>query len=175
MKRYLFILVSICFSFTAIAQHVYDNYFDGQVYIVVQKEHNDTAAFSLDFVENLFSEINITSSTQPFTFSSDTLSRTWLLKFSPANKVDELIRELNQRPEVEFAERVPLTRVFLTPDDPLYSSTVHGYNWNWHLDIINAEGAWDISTGSADVKLAIVDNAIYTEHPELKNKSILEK
>lgn len=176
MKYLLSILaIIIVLAFSQLkAQNVYPDYKDGKIYIMLtesQMQFNNPIAF----IETLDLPANILSYHQPFTIDSDTLSRVWQLNFSSAEQVDYLLRELEQQKEIEFAEKIPLTKVFLTPNDPLYSSTSYGYQWNWHLDMIRAEEAWDISTGSSNVKVAVVDNAVYTNHPDLKNKIILEK
>lgn len=41
---------------------------------------------------------------------------------------------------------------------------------NWHLEKIAATDAWDFSTGSADVSVAIADGGFDTSHPELKGR-----
>ncbi|MFO8055078.1 MAG: S8/S53 family peptidase, partial [Bacteroidales bacterium] len=127
----------------------------------------------LEFLYSM--DVEILEISQPFTLGGDTLNRTREIRFRPKERVDSLIREMNLRDEVEFAERVPLTKIFHKPNDPLYSTTVYGYNWNWYLDKIEAEAAWEISKGSANIKIAVVDNAVYTDHPDLKNKVIAER
>lgn len=51
--------------------------------------------------------------------------------------------------------------------DPFYG-TIDGNNLSWHLDLINAEEAWNLQTASADVVVAVVDNAVWGEHPDLQ-------
>ncbi len=55
----------------------------------------------------------------------------------------------------------------------MYNYSFGNNNWNWHLDVINAEEAWDLNKGSADIKVAIVDNAVWIDHPDLANKIFL--
>ncbi|MDE7337997.1 MAG: S8 family serine peptidase, partial [Bacteroidales bacterium] len=50
-----------------------------------------------------------------------------------------------------------------TLNDPFYSS-----NFNWHLNLIHAEEAWKIQQGTPNIKVAVVDNAIWGEHPDLQ-------
>ena len=42
--------------------------------------------------------------------------------------------------------------------------------WNWHWVRANFPAAWDISKGSAGVKVAVIDSEFDTEHPDLKPK-----
>jgi len=43
-------------------------------------------------------------------------------------------------------------------------------SWNWHWVKANFPAAWDISRGSANVKVAVIDSEFDTEHVELKTK-----
>ncbi len=52
------------------------------------------------------------------------------------------------------------TKGAVTPNDPYFHN-------QWHLDQINAPDAWDIETGGASVKIAIVDSGVETSHPDL--------
>lgn len=54
-----------------------------------------------------------------------------------------------------------------SPDDPYYGTEL-GLNLKWHLDLINAEGAWAEQAGSSDIVVAVVDNAIWGEHEDLQ-------
>lgn len=42
--------------------------------------------------------------------------------------------------------------------------------WNWHFVVTNFPAAWDISRGSANVRVAVIDSEFDTEHLELKTK-----
>lgn len=50
----------------------------------------------------------------------------------------------------------------LAPNDPSYPS-------QWHLARIATPGAWDITTGSSGVIIAVLDTGIDTQHPDLPN------
>ena len=58
-----------------------------------------------------------------------------------------------------------------TPDDysVIWNSNV---NSDWALDMINSELAWDISTGSSNIKIAIVDSDFDTGHGELNSQVV---
>ena len=55
------------------------------------------------------------------------------------------------------------------PNDPAFSSK----DKIWYLNAINAQKAWDITRGSKDIKVAIVDNGFNLSHPELKDKVVM--
>lgn len=56
-----------------------------------------------------------------------------------------------------------------TPNDPAFSST----DKSWYLKSINAPNAWDITKGSTNLTIAIVDNGFSLKHPELQSKVVM--
>jgi serine protease len=65
------------------------------------------------------------------------------------------VQALMRHPAVVYAEPNYIVQAWLVPDDPYYSR-------QWHLHMINVEGAWDITTGS-DVVIAVVDTGVRTD------------
>lgn len=55
-------------------------------------------------------------------------------------------------------------RLTTTPDDPRYDE-------QWHYDLIRLPEAWDLTTGSADVIVAVLDTG-QTQHPDLAGRQI---
>ena len=84
------------------------------------------------------------------------------IKFSEFDRIDELIRELEKIGSVKFAEKEPIYTFDFVPND-----TWHTGNNKWYHDLVGSEDAWDISTGSSTVKVAIVDNAVFGGHSDL--------
>ena len=84
------------------------------------------------------------------------------IHFEDYTKADEIIERLSALKIVEYAEKDPLYKLFFTPNDPKYTTT-----GKWYHDVVNSEAAWDISQGSSNVKLAIVDNAVFADHEDL--------
>ena len=66
--------------------------------------------------------------------------------------------------------RKELHESFLTPNDPYFTTSFN--NGMWCLYQVNAPQAWDISTGDANVVVAVTDNAIQINHPDLVNKLV---
>ena len=47
-----------------------------------------------------------------------------------------------------------------------------GFPFQWHYPLINVPGAWDTSTGSAEVVVAVVDTGILGGHPDLRDQLV---
>ena len=104
------------------------------------------------------------------------LDRTFLLKFNPDADVDSIISALRANAEVEYAE--PNYRIALAtmiPDDPQFQDQwplrnlgigVEFYPSTPNADI-KATDAWEITTGSANVIVAVTDTGVDRTHPDL--------
>ena len=104
------------------------------------------------------------------------------LKFDDPRDAKEVAEEISQLPEVEFAEPDYLVYAMegitsnpgrvsspgprptaTTPNDPLYSE-------QWYLGTfpgVNAEAAWDSTTGDTTQIIAIIDTGVDWDHPDL--------
>lgn len=71
-----------------------------------------------------------------------------------------MIRALEKQPGIELAEPNYIRRALLDPNDTYYS-------YQWHYPLINLPDAWDITTGSSDVVVAVVDTGVLFDHPDL--------
>ncbi|MCB0430596.1 MAG: S8 family serine peptidase [Flavobacteriales bacterium] len=90
------------------------------------------------------------------------LRKVFRVHFDDYTRIDEIIAALKNSDLVEYAEKAPIYKIDYTPNDTYYSGTD-----KWYLDQVGASTAWDISTGRHEVKVAIVDNAVYTDHLDL--------
>jgi len=176
-------IVLALISLTGISQTYHKDYIDGQVYFKfkdqVQVDIPVNADRTVDlenapFLNAIRQQFDITSLSRPFDLNNDSkLVRTFELNFSQYDKIEDIMGELAKNPDLEYVEKVPLAYIEYTPNDTLYNFSYGYNNWNWHLDVINAEMAWDLNTGSPDIKVAIVDNAVWIDHPDLTNKIVL--
>lgn len=55
-----------------------------------------------------------------------------------------------------------------TPQDPI----MNNQDRSWYLHAVNAPEAWDITMGSEDIIVAVIDNGFNLLHPELKSKIV---
>gem|GEM_PF-1037326 len=70
-----------------------------------------------------------------------------------------------RRPEVRYAEPNHRFRILATPDDPDFN-LLWGLNQANDADI-DAPEAWDTTTGSDSVTVAVVDTGVQSNHPDL--------
>ncbi|RJS20142.1 peptidase S8 [Corallococcus sp. H22C18031201] len=70
-----------------------------------------------------------------------------------------IVKQLSVTPGVRYAESNLKVTSFAVPDDPYYAR-------QWHYANMNLPAAWDITTGSDSMVVAVVDTGI-TKHPDL--------
>ncbi len=87
-----------------------------------------------------------------------------LVKPEPGQTDDDVIASLRARGDVEFAEPNRVVSIAATPNDPLYSSN------QWSLPQMGLNTAWDTTTGSSSVIVAVVDTGVDAAHPDLAGK-----
>ena len=69
----------------------------------------------------------------------------------PNQTTDDVITRFARHPLIEFAEPDYEYEPALIPDDPWYGTA------QWHLRAIGCPAAWDATTGSPGVTIAIID------------------
>ncbi|MCX7669305.1 MAG: S8 family serine peptidase, partial [Anaerolineae bacterium] len=81
---------------------------------------------------------------------------------------ERALETLGRYPEIRYAERNGLVGATLIPSEPLFNDP-------WYIfapQTINAPAAWDISTGSPSVIVAIIDSGVSPTHPELAGRLV---
>jgi serine protease len=78
--------------------------------------------------------------------------------------VDDVARELRADPRVETAEPDQVRRADWTPDDPGFAGQER------YLRAVRLPGAWDTTTGSRYVVIAVLDTGVDLDHPDLARK-----
>jgi subtilisin family serine protease len=80
----------------------------------------------------------------------------------PEERLSTVLSALQNNPSIEFAEPNYILSPNLIPDDPYYPS-------EWHLAKINAPAAWDVTVGTSNVVIAILDSGVDATHPDLSS------
>ncbi|MDJ0781894.1 MAG: S8 family serine peptidase [Desulfosarcinaceae bacterium] len=95
----------------------------------------------------------------------------------PPEKLPSVLALLNADAIVVYAEPNYLLKPAAVPNDSHYNllwhlsntgQTVSGRDGTAGADI-DAESAWNITTGSKDVVIAVIDSGVAIDHPDLKN------
>ena len=73
------------------------------------------------------------------------------------------IDKLQAQPNVEYVQPNYIYTLDRSFNDP-------GIPYQWYLSKINAFGAWDVTTGSPDIKVAVIDSGLDYTHPEFAGK-----
>ncbi|HIF13897.1 MAG TPA: T9SS type A sorting domain-containing protein [Bacteroidetes bacterium] len=182
------ILVLVFFATSSIySQTVNPDYLDGRLWVKFKNnyhyEHLTDRKGKVDIKKIPLApqwvlKYQITEFNQSFHFMEhQDLTQVYEIVFSNIHMIDDLLIELKKLNSVDYAEPKPYVTTSYIPNDPYYSPTgmaKYGgpFNWKWPLDQINAEGAWQYTTGDPNIKVAIVDDGVWTSHPDLTNKVV---
>ena len=99
-----------------------------------------------------------------------------LVRTRDGESVSAAIRRLERRPGVAYAEPDYVNQASFAPNDPFLSEQyalhnfgqiVGGFEAGTADADIDAPEAWDVTRGSTDVLVAVIDSGIDTSHPEL--------
>ena len=163
MKYTCLSLMLFCMSFLSFSQNFNPDYQDGKVIFqvpvgghmfktfdgVLQPEDNP-------FLQSIFQEFGIYEVVQLHpNIKDEKLIRTYEIRFSEIQKTDILIGRVKSEIDVVYAEKKELHKTFLTPNDTYFTNSFN--NGMWCLYQINAPQAWDISTGDANIVVAVTD------------------
>lgn len=146
------------------AQTVDTNFVDGRIYVKVKASSNVDLANYTNFdptLNNLISAHQVTSMPKAFQTQGAAISKVFRVEYSNYAGVDDLITGFSSLQFIEYAEKAPLYYLSFTPNDLNTSQ-------QYALDVIQAEEAWEINKGSADVVVAIVDNGVNINHEDIQ-------
>lgn len=100
-----------------------------------------------------------------------------MMRRLPASQVAAVAAALAQQPDIDYAEADNIWTTQLAPTDPCYASAGNascssGYQWDLFDPVggINMPAAWDLTTGSAAIKVAIVDTGALFNHTDLSGR-----
>ncbi|MFC1916131.1 S8 family serine peptidase [Chloroflexota bacterium] len=81
----------------------------------------------------------------------------------PRGRVLEKVRAYSAKHAVSYAEPNYLCQVIGSPDD-------NYFNNQWGMNKVESPQAWDITKGSSDINIAILDTGVDMDHPDLAGK-----
>ena len=90
----------------------------------------------------------------------------------PYAEAERIAKQLELLDEVEYASPSGRRYIALTPDDPLY-----GQQWHYSAPAAGSYGAnlpnaWNLTTGSASIVVAVIDTGIRFDHPDLNGRTV---
>jgi len=89
----------------------------------------------------------------------------YVVAVTPGTELSTAAR-LSAHPLIAYAEPDYVVRAFIVPNDTYYAE------YQWNLRHINADEAWNTTTGNSDVVIAVVDTGVDLTHPDLAGKIV---
>lgn len=83
----------------------------------------------------------------------------------PKGQVEKFTKLYSLNPIIEYAEPNYTAEALFTPNDAYFGN-------QWGMTKVQAPQAWDLSTGSANIKIAILDTGIDEDHEDLAAKVV---
>lgn len=179
MKKTALLIWCVALFNLAFSQSYSPDFLDGRVMIKLKNEVKanpnqlnriDEHSFSLEedlanypTLKEALEGFGVTKFERPSYYThKKELMKIYRITFTDFAKVDELVDKLAKLGMIEFAEKEPIYKTGFVPNDTFHTGTN-----KWYHDLVDAELAWNISLGSNNVKVAIVDNAVAVSHNDL--------
>lgn len=126
------------------------------------------SSFGVSELDSVLANLNTTSVTRltppapmmTATAELTVLASTFKIRYESETGVEKAIDMLSKVTGVEYAEPNRYRETHVIPNDPSFPN-------QWGLTKINCPPAWDRTTGSPNVVVAVVDTGIDLDHPEL--------
>lgn len=125
-----------------------------EAYVKLTSE-TDPAVFFNDY----FDATEALEYKQAFVTDHENLNSIYLVTFQSEEGKTRALENQSVYSAIEYAESVPMHEIFYTPND------IHAQQYN--VQTIQAEAAWDITTGDANITIAVVDDAFRMDHEDL--------
>jgi serine protease len=108
--------------------------------------------------------------------------RLLVLQVEPAvagESVAQTVARLRADPDVEYVEPDQRRYVHAVPNDTLYARIDAAHPGQWYMQnpatisapaAVNAEGAWNVTTGDSSLVIADIDTGVRYDHPDLQGR-----
>ncbi|HLO43049.1 MAG TPA: S8 family serine peptidase [Leadbetterella sp.] len=170
MKFHLGLLYIFLASVAGFSQSRVDEFAEGELYIKVKPQFSGkfiattktlNVVREAPFLTNTVASANISKVEKPFSnVKNKDLNNIIRLKLKESDKLDDIIDKLKQDGYYEYVEKVRIRQIISTPNDTDFAS-------QWYLNKVKAPEAWDVNPGGNTVKVAVIDNAVQTNHLDL--------
>ncbi len=103
------------------------------------------------------------------------LSNLFVLVLPEDVDVIKAVKEYSNDPNVEYASPNYIRKASLSPNDSYYRDYNPGLPSQWNqnsLFKIQAEKAWDITTGTANVTVAVIDTGLNYKHVDISGRTV---
>lgn len=142
MRKFMLILFFAILGFSFSKEHIEDEV------VVVLKKHQNLTQSAEKVAEKVGGKI------------LKQRNEYVLIKLPHGKRGVDLLPEIRNMEEVYTADPNYIIRAFITPNDPMLSN-------QWGLNKIKAPDAWDLTTGSTSIIVAVVDTGVAYNHPDL--------
>ncbi len=158
---------SICFG-----QQLQPKIDNQSVVVKIDQQNNSKAGnartFNIADISRQFPKSSYTplKTHQSKSASPSVLDGIYKIRFSEPQHIEQLLKRLRAYPNVIYAEPVYLDSPLLVPNDPEANPSTGS---QYHLDLVKAYDAWDITTGDTAITIAILDTGVDPNHEDLGN------
>ena len=169
MKTIFTLLISIFISLNGFTQRSIRkaDFIDGELYIKLKKMKSFTKSNAqvnvkeeLAFLSKVSSNVELLAVRKPF-FSSNSIELQKIYRIKVNTKdIDTYIKLLQAQSDIEYVERIERIKLGGIPNDNFVSLQNS-------LNQVKAFEAWDIKSPVREIKIAITDDAVQTNHPDL--------
>lgn len=125
--------------------------------------------FGVSDLDNILADIKVTSINRlhppaPVNSmamdSATPMASTFFIRYSGKKTPEDVAAQFEKLDGIDYAEPNCYRETAVTPNDPSYTT-------QWGLAKINCPAAWDRTTGSPNIVVAVIDTGVDLNHPEL--------